>query len=56
MAANRLSIPPEIRREVAEQVAALNALTFSGTPTDAEAEALRDAVITLMQTIFGPVN
>lgn len=50
---SRQAIKPEVRREVEVQVAALNALTFSATVIQAEAEALRDAVVTALQTIWG---
>lgn len=53
---NRLSIPPEVRREVEENITALNALTFSATVTAAEAEALRDAVVTALNNVFGGVD
>ncbi len=51
--ANRQTIKPRVREEVTTQVAALNALTFSATPTQAEVQALRDAVVTALNTVFG---
>ena len=51
--ASRTSIKPEVRREVVDQVALLDALTFSSTVTQSEAEALRDAVSDALETIFG---
>jgi hypothetical protein len=55
--ANRLSISPEVRREIVTQVALLDALTFTtGTNvTGEEVGALRDALSTLFETILGEV-
>lgn len=52
----RQAISPEVRREVVAQVALLDALTFSSTVTQAEAQALRDAVSTALETLFGAVT
>jgi hypothetical protein len=53
---SRQTIPPRTRDEVATQTAILTALTFSSTVTAAEAQALRDAVVTALQTVFGQVT
>lgn len=52
----RQAISPEVRREVVAQVALIDALTFSSTVTQAEAQALRDAVSTALETLFGAVT
>lgn len=52
----RQAISPEVRREVVAQVALLDALSFSSTVTQAEAQALRDAVSTALETLFGAVT
>jgi hypothetical protein len=54
--ASRQTINPRVREEVATQTALIAALTFSATVTAAEAQALRDAVVTALQTVFGQVT
>lgn len=52
---NRHTISPQVRSEVERQAALLEALTFSATPTDAEVEALRDAIVAALRAVFGPI-
>lgn len=68
--ANRLSIPPEVRREVETQRAAMQTLadtvgttTISAAYSQSEVQTLRDnveaaldAVITAFDTVFGEVD
>lgn len=54
--ANRQGIPPRVREAVEANITDLNALTFSATPTQAEAEALRDAVVAVLNEVFGGVD
>lgn len=49
----RQNIKPAVREEIETHVTALNALTFSATVVDTEAEALRDAVVAALQSVFG---
>lgn len=50
--ASRQSIKPRVREEAAVQRDALDALSFSSTPTQAEVEALRDAVSDILEDIL----
>jgi len=54
--ASKQAINPRVREEASTQAAALAALTFSATVTQAECEALRDAVVTALRTVFGQVT
>ena len=49
--ANRLSVPPEIRREIEAQITTLEGLSLSG-----DASTLRDAVVDALRAAFGAVN
>lgn len=52
--ANRQTIKPRVREEVEQQATVLEALTFTaGGATGPEAEALRDAVVAALRTVFG---
>lgn len=47
-----IGVDPKTRQETVEQIAALDALTFT-TPTAAEVVALRDAISAALAALFG---
>lgn len=51
--ASRQRIHPRVREEVESQATTIEALTFSATPSQAEVEALRDAVAAALRAAFG---
>jgi hypothetical protein len=53
---SRQAISPKVRAEVEVQAVALEALVISATYDEAEVEALRDAVVAALRTVFGQVS
>jgi hypothetical protein len=51
--ASRQAIQPRVREEAAQQVAAIAALTSSSTTSQAEFNALRDAIEAAFTLLFG---
>ena len=51
--AARQNIKPRVREEIEDQATTIEGLTISGTYTQAEIEALRDAVADALRAVFG---